>query len=146
MQRADRAVELFREGRACSQAVLLAWSPDFGLDDETALRLTAPFGSGMRLGGTCGALTGALMVLGLAMCDERCATREGRALTAAPIGTLTERFAAGAGATDCPGILGCDLRDPDVAARARAAGLCESRCAPAVRIAAEILEDLLPSS
>ncbi|PKQ19545.1 MAG: hypothetical protein CVT66_09505 [Actinobacteria bacterium HGW-Actinobacteria-6] len=144
MQRADRAVELFRDGKACSQAVLLAWSPDFGLDDDAALRLAAPFGSGMRLGGTCGALTGALMVLGLAMCDEGCATREGRALTAAPIAALTERFVARVGATDCPGVLGCDVRDPDVAARARAEGLYESRCAPAVRAASEILQDLLP--
>ena len=146
MQRADRAVELFREGKGCAQAVLLAWSPDFGLDDETALRLAAPFGSGMRLGGTCGALTGALMVLGLATCGERYATREGRALAAESMAALSERFAAGTGATDCPGVLGCDLREPDVAARVRAEGLYESRCAPAVRVAAEILEDLLPSS
>lgn len=146
MEKADRAVELFGAGNACSQAVLLAWSSDLGLDDETALRLAAPFGSGMRLGATCGALTGALMVLGLAMCDERCATREGRALTAEPVVALSERFAARTGATDCPGVLGCDLRDPDVAARARADGLFQSRCAPAVRAAAEILEDLLPSS
>jgi C_GCAxxG_C_C family probable redox protein len=146
MRRADRAVQLFGEGRACSQAVLLAWSRDLGLDDDLALRLAAPFGSGMRLGSTCGALTGALMVLGLATCDERCATREGRALTAEPIAALSERFVARVGAIDCPGILGCDVRDPETAARARAEGLYGSRCTPAVRAAAEILEDLLPPS
>ena len=50
----------------CCQSVLVPFADLCGLDKETAFRLGANFGSGMRHGSTCGAVTGALMVLGLA--------------------------------------------------------------------------------
>jgi C_GCAxxG_C_C family probable redox protein len=63
----DRAVLLFDEGYSCAQAVLLAFSPSFGLDESTAKLISSTFGGGMgRLRLTCGAVTGAFMVLGLA--------------------------------------------------------------------------------
>ena len=50
----------------CCQAVLMAFRDECGLTEEEAMRLGAHFGSGMRHGSTCGAVTGALMVLGMA--------------------------------------------------------------------------------
>lgn len=50
----------------CCQAVILPFLDLCGVDESAALRLGENFGSGMRHGGTCGAITGALMVLGLA--------------------------------------------------------------------------------
>ena len=50
----------------CAQAVLIPFREVCGVDRETARNLGAHFGSGMRCGGMCGAVTGALMVLGLA--------------------------------------------------------------------------------
>ncbi|MBE6916075.1 MAG: C_GCAxxG_C_C family protein [Ruminococcaceae bacterium] len=49
----------------CAQAVLMAFSSDAGLSDETAAKLAANFGAGMKNGGVCGAITGGLMALGL---------------------------------------------------------------------------------
>ena len=49
----------------CAQAVLVPYAQDCGLTPEQAFRLGANFGSGMRHGSTCGAVTGALMVLGM---------------------------------------------------------------------------------
>ena len=143
MSRTDDAARLFREGHACSQAVLLAWAPEFGLDPGQAARLSAGFAAGMRLGEACGAATGALMVLGLALCGDDCVTREGRSVVAAASATFAERFRARIGALDCPDIIGCDLRTPDGAATARDQELFASKCAPAVRVAVEILEDML---
>ena len=45
----------------CCQSVLVPFADLCGLDKETAFRLGANFGSGMRHGSTCGAVTGALM-------------------------------------------------------------------------------------
>ena len=42
-----------------------AYSADYGLTDEQALKLSESFGGGMALGETCGTVTGAFMVLGL---------------------------------------------------------------------------------
>lgn len=50
----------------CAQAVLVPFADQCGLDEKAAFQLGANFGAGMRHGSTCGAVTGALMVLGLA--------------------------------------------------------------------------------
>ena len=66
MNRIEMVGSRFAEGYNCSQAVLSAYAPDLGLADETALKIAAGFGGGMgRMAETCGAVTGALMVLGL---------------------------------------------------------------------------------
>ena len=49
----------------CAQGVLVPFANDLGLGEDMAIRLGANFGSGMKMGSTCGAVTGALMVLGL---------------------------------------------------------------------------------
>ena len=50
----------------CCQSVLLPFCKLCGITEEQAVALGAHFGGGMRHGGTCGAVTGAHMVLGLA--------------------------------------------------------------------------------
>ena len=60
------ASDRFAQGFNCSQSVFSAFALQVGLSNETALKLSSPFGAGMaRQGQVCGALTGALMVLGL---------------------------------------------------------------------------------
>ncbi len=49
----------------CAQAVLMAFCEEKGLSSQMAADLTANFGSGMRIGGVCGAMSGGLLVLGL---------------------------------------------------------------------------------
>ena len=48
----------------CAQAVLLAFADRLDMDEEQMFALTAHCGGGLRHGGTCGAVVGALMVLG----------------------------------------------------------------------------------
>jgi len=50
---------------SCSQATLMPFAEDAGLDVETARKLASNFNAGMRRGSVCGAITGGLMVLGL---------------------------------------------------------------------------------
>lgn len=62
----DKALTLFDEGFACSQAVLLAFAEQFKLDETSAKLISSTFGGGMgRLRQKCGAVTGGFMVLGL---------------------------------------------------------------------------------
>ena len=60
----------------CAQAVLMPFAPGAGLDEETAARLTANFGSGMKRGSVCGAIAGGLMVLGLYGADDAASVGE----------------------------------------------------------------------
>jgi len=64
-KKSDEAYKLFTEDRFhCSQAVFAVF-PEY-IDPNMALKISSCFGGGMRKGEVCGAVTGALMVLGLA--------------------------------------------------------------------------------
>ncbi len=68
MEKKERA-QVLRDEKGvhynCCQAVLIPFATDCGLEEHVAADIAANFGSGMRHGATCGAITGALMVLGL---------------------------------------------------------------------------------
>ena len=71
------AATVFSQNFNCSQSVLSAFAEQFGLDRETALKLASPFGGGMaRRGEVCGAVTGALLALGLARGADKPAGKE----------------------------------------------------------------------
>jgi len=66
MSRADSAVDKFKSGFNCAQSVLFSYAGALNLSEETALKISHGFGGGMgRKQEVCGAVTGALMVLGL---------------------------------------------------------------------------------
>lgn len=54
------------KGYNCAQAILCTYCDLFGMDEETAFRISEGFGLGMgAMQSTCGALTGVLMLAGL---------------------------------------------------------------------------------
>ena len=60
------AQDRFTQGFNCSQSVFCAFASKLGITDESALMLASPFGGGVaHQGQVCGAVTGALMALGL---------------------------------------------------------------------------------
>jgi C_GCAxxG_C_C family probable redox protein len=61
----EKAAELFAGGYNCAQSVLGAFCSEVGLDDRTALKITAGFGGGLSCGEICGAVSGAVMFIGL---------------------------------------------------------------------------------
>ena len=68
MTKLDRARELRADTTRhynCCQSVVLPFAEELGLDEEAVLKLAEHFGSGMRRGSVCGAVTGGLMALGL---------------------------------------------------------------------------------
>lgn len=136
------AVATFRNGINCAQAILSAWGPRHGLDRETALRLGGAFGSGMNMGETCGAVTGALMVIGLRSAKVSHAGFLTRDRTERETLEFLERFKARNGTVSCKELLGCDLGTPAGRAAARRDRSFKTRCPKFVRDAAEILEEI----
>ncbi len=62
----ERAVELFMEGKNCSQAVFVAFATDLGMTEEMALAVSSGLGGGVgRMREVCGAVSGSAMVAGL---------------------------------------------------------------------------------
>jgi len=65
-KRIEMTEKLFLEGYNCSQSVFAAFSDVYGIDQDTALRLSASFGGGFgRLREVCGAVSGMCMIAGL---------------------------------------------------------------------------------
>jgi C_GCAxxG_C_C family probable redox protein len=146
MSEVEKAESLFRSGCACSQAVLGTYGPRFGLNEEEAMRVSAGFAGGMRMAETCGAVTGAFMVLGLAYCDEKCRTAEGRKRAYEKIVSFVQEFKVRHATLACRGLLGCDISTPEGARLTTEKGLFRSKCPELVRSAAELLEARLPTA
>lgn len=70
MSYSEKAAALHQSGCNCCQAVIMSCCEDFGLTQEQTYALGAFFGAGMRSGEVCGAVSGALMGLGLKYGDE----------------------------------------------------------------------------
>ena len=132
--KAKEAVACFNEGFNCAQAVLTAYCEDFGLDRETALRLACGLGAGMgRLQETCGAVSGAYLVIGLKYGPEK-------EQTYAMVQEFARRFEAKNKTRNCRALLGVDLLGGD---RRTASERVNSICPQMVQDAIEILESLL---
>jgi len=66
MSRTETACESISKGITCSAAVFSAFSSEMGLDVKTARKIACGFGGGVsKTGNICGAVSGAIMVIGL---------------------------------------------------------------------------------
>ena len=66
MTKSDDALVSFQSGFTCSSAVFSAFSKELGLDPDTAKKIACGFGAGIsKTGNICGAVSGAIMVIGL---------------------------------------------------------------------------------
>jgi len=147
MTKKETALALFKEGFSCSQAVLAAFAPDEGLDRELALKISQPFGGGIaRLADWCGAVTGALMVIGLRHGRTRAEDIASRDTTYALVQEFVRNFRVRRGALRCRELLGCDIGTPAGAKEAEDRGLHDNLCPGLIADAVEILEDLMPES
>ncbi|MCE5252334.1 C-GCAxxG-C-C family protein [bacterium] len=148
MNRVERAVSCFNEGFSCSQSVFSTYAEHLGIDRETALRLAGGLGGGMgRMGETCGALTGAVLVIGLVYGSTESGENEAKIKTYSLVQEAFKRFGARCGSVNCRDLLGSDICSPENRAQVRDQGLFGTVCPKCVRDAAEILEEIveLPS-
>jgi C_GCAxxG_C_C family probable redox protein len=144
MSDVELAVGAFEGGFNCCQAVLATYGPRFGLERELALKLASGFGGGIgHLGESCGAVTGALMVIGLKQGATVAGDKESQDKTYGLIGQFLEKFKARHGSILCRELLGYDISTPEGRQAVKDKGLNKKLCPGFVRDSAEILEELL---
>jgi len=144
LTRADEAAANFTNGFSCSQAVCLAFADDFNIDSETALKLSCALGGGMaHSGNTCGAVTGALMVIGMKYGCTRLDDLEAKDKTYSVANAFITEFMNRNHSLNCTDLIGHNLSDPKALAIAREKKLFHTKCANFVRDAGEILEEVL---
>lgn len=143
MTKAEKALELFANNFNCSQAVLTAFAPDFGLDEKLALMLGTQFGGGARNGEMCGAVSGALMVLGLKYGHYESENSEQKSRAYAIATEYTKRFKELNSSIVCRDLLGYDLTNPDDMACIKKKNLFGDICHKMIKSAVEVLEGIL---
>ncbi len=144
MDKADRVVSSFKEGFNCSQSVLSTYSKLFGLNHEVSLKISQAFGGGMaRMGQTCGAVTGAFMVIGLKHGKVKAEDEEAKEKTYEIVREFVKRFKSLHGSIMCKDLLGYDLDIPEELEEVEEKQICENRCPEFLKNAVEILGKLL---
>jgi len=140
----EKAVTCFNEGFMCSQALLTAYASKFGMDLQTALKVSAAFGGGMgRLGEVCGAVTGAFMVIGLKYGRVNVGDAKAHEETTRLVREFAQRFGLINGSIICRDLLGLDLGTEEGQKAFVDKKLRETLCVKYVRDAADIVEQLI---
>ena len=141
MSRVDIAVDLFSQGFSCSQAVFGAYCEEFGLDNQMGLKVSCGFGGGMgRQGEACGAVSGAIMLIGLKYGKADVDDMTAKEKTYEMVQEFFKRFKTRNQFIRCNELLGMDLMNGD---KSELAERTKRICPQMVRDAAEIVEELL---
>ncbi len=137
MSKKEKAFKYFNMGYNCSQSVLAAFSDELGVNEKDALKIASSFGGGMNSGNVCGAVTGALMVLGL---------KYGDISSEVPIDSITKefqgKFKEKNKSLDCRDLLGYDISKESEFKDIMDKNLFEKVCPKLINSAVDILEDL----
>lgn len=143
MNKVDKALQLFSNNYNCSQAVFTAFATEDGISEELALKLATAFGGGARNGEMCGAVSGALMVLGLKFGHIHSENEEEKQRAYSLTTEFTSRFKEKNNSIVCRDLLGYDLSKEDEFEIIASKGLCKTVCPLMVKDAVEILEQML---
>lgn len=146
MSKGDIAKQNFLNGYNCSQAVLLAFCEDFGLEKETALKISEPFGGGMgRMREVCGTVTGMFMVLGLAMGNSDAKDGSTKKNVYKSVQELAAKFKEDNGSIICRELLGLQKANKEsyVPSERTTEYYKKRPCPELCKYAADILEEYL---
>jgi len=131
----EEAKELFLDGYNCSQAVLATFSEKYSMSKIQAFSIACGFGGGVRAGEICGAVSGAVFVIGLKYGAEKTVCYEKTV-------EFHNAFRQKNGSIVCRDLLGYDISTELGMNTAKKKGLFKTTCIDMVTDAVEILESL----
>ncbi len=144
MNRPEQAKNCFLNGFNCAQAVLSTYSEEYGLNPDIALKLSTAFGSGIaKRGEMCGAVVGALLVIGLCLGRYKIEDLEARANTLNITDEFFFRFKQEFGSLNCKELINCDPSTPEGQQKIKESNCHQLICPKFIYTAAMILEDIL---
>ena len=133
----------FQEHIHCSQVVLGQWAEELGYDKEACLRMAAPFAGGCGCGEVCGAVSGAMIAIGMRYGHSAPGDVESEALLQEKVTEFRERFAEKCGSIVCRELVGYDFSDPEQFRECMESGATMRKCPDYVSAALEILDEIM---
>lgn len=146
MTEKERASQLFLEGYNCSQSVFTAFCHRFGMDEETAKKISAGLGGGVgRMREVCGAVSGAAMVLGSVCAATDGKDNESKKRNYELVREFADRFTAIHGSVVCRDLLKLGVKmEASAEPQDRTAQYYKNRpCLKVVEDATEILMQII---
>lgn len=136
--------EKFMKGYDCSQVVIANYAEKLGLSEEMANKVSACFGGGMMQADTCGAFTGALMVIGLKYghFDEETLLAQ-KDVMMAKTAEFKKLFFEKFESCNCKELLGYDVSIPEQFQEALSSGRMLGFCPTVVTAVMECLDQIL---
>jgi len=139
----EKAINSFRTGLNCAQAVLTAYSDDLNFDKNLALSISCGFGGGMgRLQETCGAVTGSYMVLSIYNCKKNSENNDRKEKSYAMIQEFNKKFKSINGSTECLSLIKCDIKTADGRKFAKENKLFDTICEKCILDSVKIIDEL----
>ncbi|MCH5297927.1 MAG: C_GCAxxG_C_C family protein [Ruminococcus sp.] len=148
MTKGEIAKQYFLKGYNCTQAVMLAFYNDLGIDEQTALMIPSPFGGGIgRMREVCGALSGTYMVLGLKRGYNEPNNTQGKTRLYKEVQELAAKFKEDNGSIICRELLKLRIKGKDSPAPSeRTDNYYKNRpCPELCRYAADLIDEFLKS-
>lgn len=143
MNHTDKAQEYFSNNFNCSQAVFTTFATEMGIDEELALKIATQFGGGARKGEMCGAVSGALMVLGLKYGHSNSENAEEKARAYQISEEFMNRFIQKNDTVVCRELLGYDISKQEDMEKIKELNLFKTTCPEMIRCATEIVDEMI---
>jgi C_GCAxxG_C_C family probable redox protein len=144
MNKEDYAIDQFTKGYNCAQSVLTAFHDDIKIDEKDLLKLASGFGGGMgHLQLTCGAVTGAFMVISLTQGYKDPNDWVAKDKTYSKIKEFECKFKELNSTTGCRELLGADFDSEEGRMKILTENLHERVCHKAIKDAVSILKGLI---
>lgn len=139
MKKADLVENQFSKFN-CAQTVFSLFASDLEIDEKTALKIASGFGGGMACAETCGAVTGAYMVIGMKY-GHATSNPDDKAKTKHLIEKFNTEFKKAHGTLICKNLTGFDISTPEGSAAASDADVFRTKCPAFIKTACNLLEN-----
>ena len=143
MTHKEKAVWYYEHNFNCSQGVFTAFATELGMDEKQALMLSTNFGGGARKGEMCGAVSGALMVLGLMYGHSESENTASKLKSYNISEQFMNRFIEKQGSVVCRELLGYDLTKSDDMTIIKENNLFRTICPDMIKCAVDVLEEII---
>ncbi len=144
MKQEEKALQSFKSGFNCAQSVLSAYADELEMDANLATSVSSGFGAGMgRLQETCGAVTGAFMVIGLYNSKKHSDNAELKEASNAMIQEFTHNFKLANNTISCKSLINCDLKTEAGQLYFKENNLGETICEKCISDSIRIINELI---
>lgn len=140
-EKQNQALDLFTGSLNCAQSVMAVFAGELKFEKESLEKLGAAFGGGMGEGETCGAVTGALMVLGLKYGNSSTSPELKESMKEIS-GRFKIKFLEKHKSLKCLNLTGYNLKIEKENASADKAGVFQSRCPHFIADAIAIVDEI----